>query len=116
MDVGTYLRVRLARVDNVFMVTPRLFSAFEQPIGTSSGQNTVWHGYQPYNPVMIQKYPTIFRAVNNFIQVGGDGATPAVRLGFEKIPLTYKTLLWPEKGRGRPRKGRLVKRMGIPQS
>ena len=97
-----YLGARLARVDNVFMLTRRLFSAFERPIGTSSGQNTVWHGYQPYNPAMIQKYLTIFRAVNNFIQVGGDGATPAMRLGFEKIPLTYKTLLWPENRRGRP--------------
>ena len=105
-----YLCARLARVDNVFMLTRRLFSAFERPIGTSSGQNTVWHGYQPYNPAMIQKYLTIFRAVNNFIQVGGDGVTPAMRLGFEKKPLTYKTLLWPEKRRGRPRKAHSAKR------
>ena len=65
---------------------------------------------------MIQKYLTIFRTVNNFIQVGGGGATPAMRLGLERNPLTYKTLLWPEKRRGRARKGRLMKRMGIPQS
>ena len=34
------------------------------------------------------------------------GYLPAMRLGFEKKPLTYKTLLWPEKRRGRPRKSR----------
>ena len=69
---------RLARVDNVFQLTRRLFNAFERPIGTPSGQNAVWHGYQPYNPVMVQKYLTSFRTVNNFIQVGGDRMTPAI--------------------------------------
>ena len=59
---------------------------------------------------MIQKYLTIFRTVNNFIQVGGGGATPAMRLGIEKNPLTYKMLLWPEKRRGWPRKGQFSKR------
>ena len=103
-----FLKGRLARVDNVFMLTRRLFNAFERPIGTPSGQNAVWHGYQPYNPVMVQKYLTIFRAVNNFIQVGGDGKTPAMRLGFEKRPLSYADMLWPNHAgpKPRPRKAR----------
>ena len=50
------LRCRLARVDDMFQLTRRFFNAFERPLGTSSGQNTVWHGYQPYNPAMIEKY------------------------------------------------------------
>ena len=90
-----FLRGRLARVDNVFMLTRRLFNAFERPIGTPSGQNAVWHGYQPYNPMMVQKYLTIFRAVNNFIQVGNDDKTPAMRLGLAKKPLRYEDILWP---------------------
>ena len=45
-----FLDAGLARIDNVFMMTRRLFSALERPIGTSSSHNTVWHGYAPYNP------------------------------------------------------------------
>ena len=65
-----FLASGLARVDNVFQMTRRLINAFERPLGTSSSQNTVWHGYQPYNPAMIGKYLTIFRTVTNFISVG----------------------------------------------
>ena len=94
-----FLNCRLSRVDNVFMLTRRLFNALEKPIGTPSGQNAVWHGYQPYNPVMVQKYLTVFRTVNNFIQVGDDGLTPAMRLGLADRPLSYGDILWPEHGR-----------------
>ena len=61
-----FLRSGLARIDNVFQKTRRLFNAVERPIGTSSTHNKVWHGYAPYNPTMLTKYLTIFRAVNNF--------------------------------------------------
>ena len=82
-----FLRASLARVDNVFMKTRRLFSAFERPVGTSSSHNKVRHGYAPYNPAMLTKYLTIFRAVHNFIFVGKkDRRTPAMRLGLAKGP------------------------------
>ena len=72
------LRAGLARIDNVFQMTRRLFNAFKRPVGTSSGHNAVWHGCAPYNPVMVQKYLT--RAVNNWVQVSEkDGkTTPAL--------------------------------------
>ena len=82
-----FLRAGIARVDNVFQLTRRLFSALEKPIGTPSHLNAVWPGYQPYNPTLIQNYLTIFRAVNNFIQVGTDGRTPAIRLGLMERPM-----------------------------
>lgn len=44
----------------------------------------MWHGYAPHNPSMVQTYLTVFRAVNNFILVGEDGKTPAMRLGITK--------------------------------
>ena len=88
-----FLAAGLARVDNVFQMTRRLINAFERPLGTSSSQNTVWHGYQPYNPAMVGKYLTIFRTVANFISVGLDGKTPAMRLGLAKQPLTYEDIL-----------------------
>ena len=38
---------------------------------------------------------TIFRAVNNFVFVGDDGKTPAMRLGFAKQPLDFEDIVWP---------------------
>ena len=101
-----FLAAGLARVDNVFQMTRRLINAFERPLGTSSSQNTVWHGYQPYNPAMIGKCLTVFRTVANFISVGTDGKTPAMRLGFAKQPLTYEDILWPGETAPRPRRSR----------
>ena len=100
----------IARVDNVSQKTRRLFNALERPIGTSSTHNKVWHGYAPYKPAMIEKYLTIFRTVNNFVFLGDDGRTPAMRLGFTEEPLAYKDLLWPGQRvplpRGARRKGK----------
>ena len=101
------LRAGLARVDNVFQMTRRLFNAFERPVGTSSGHNAVWHGYAPYNPAMVQKYLTIFRAVNNWAHVSEkDGKTPAMRLGLASKPLEYEDLLWPGQRVPKPKRTR----------
>ncbi len=99
-----FLRAGIARIDNVFQITRRLFNAFERPIGTSSGHNAVWHGYAPYNPAMVRTYLTIFRVVNNFILVGKDGRTPAMRLGITKKPLRYEDILWPGQRVPRPKR------------
>ncbi len=93
--IDMFLDAGLARIDNVFMKTRRLFSALERPVGTSSGHNRVWHGYAPYNPRMLEKYLAIFRATHNFVFVGDDGKTPAMRLGFARQPLTFEDILWP---------------------
>ena len=93
--VDMFLAAGIARIDNVFMKTRRLFSALERPVGTSSGHNRVWHGYAPYNPSMVEKYLAIFRATHNFVFVGEDDRTPAMRLGFANKPLDYEDILWP---------------------
>ena len=102
-----HLRAGLARIDNVFQMTRRLFNAFERPVGTSSTHNCVWHGYAPYNPEMVQKYLTIFRAVNNWAHISEkDGKTPAMRLGLANRPLEYEDLLWPGQRVPRPKRSR----------
>ena len=110
--IDMYLNAGFARVDNVFMMSRRLFSALERPIGTSSGYSTIWHGYAPYNPQMLEKYLTIFRCVNNFVAVGDDGETPAMRLGFANQPLSYDDILWPgqriPQRKRRRRKGKVI--------
>ena len=109
-----YLAASVAQVDNVFQLTRRFLSALERPIDTASGRwQQVWYGYAPYRPDMVQKYLDVFRAVNNFIHTGVDGATPAMRLGFADRPLAYADILWPGERIPRPkrsrRKGRALK-------
>ena len=70
-------------------------NALERPIGTSSGYNTVWHGYAPYNPAMLQQYLDLFRTAHNFCHTGDDKKTPAMRLGLAEQPLSYDDVLWP---------------------
>ena len=101
-----FLRSGLARIDNMFQKTRRLINALERPIGTSSTHNKVWHGYAPYNPTMLTKYLTVFRAVNNFVFVGNDGRTPAMRLGFAKQPLDFEDIVWPGQKVPRPKQAR----------
>ena len=109
-----YLTASVAQVDNVFQLTRRFLSALERPIDTASGRwQQVWYGYAPYNPDMVRKYLDVFRAVNNFVHTGVDGATPAMRLGFADRPLAYADLLWPGEKIPTPkkvrRKGRALK-------
>lgn len=90
-----YLDAGINAVDNIFQISRRLLNAFERPIGTSSGFNTVWHGYSPYNPKMVEQYLSLLRAYHNFIKVGKDKKTPAMRLGLTKQPLGFDDVLWP---------------------
>ena len=101
-----FLQAGLARIDNVFQITRRLFNAFERPLGTPSAQMSMWNGYAPYNPAMVRTYLTIFRVVNNFILVGDDGRTPAMRLGITKKPLDYEDILWAGQRVPRPKRSR----------
>ena len=108
-----FLRAGLARIDNVFMKSRRLFSALERPFGTSSGNHRVWNGCAPYNAAMVGTYLAAFRATHNFIDLGDDGQTPAMRLGFAGEPLRCEDVLWPGEKVPRPRterrRGRRVK-------
>ena len=92
---GMAMRAGLGPVDNVFQLTRRFMNALERPIGTSSGYNTVWHGYAPYNPAMLQQYLDLFRTAHNFCHTGDDKKTPAMRLGLAEKPLSYDDVLWP---------------------
>ena len=55
---------------------------------------------------MLEKYLAIFRATHNFVFVGTDGETPAMRLGFARQPLTFEDILWPGQRIPRPKRSR----------
>lgn len=104
--VDMFLNAGLAAIDDVFMKARRLFSALERPVGASSSNNTVWHGYAPYDPRMLGTYLTLFRTVHNFVTTGSDGRTPAIRLGIASEPRAFEDILWPGQPVPRPKQAR----------
>ena len=61
---------------------------------------------RPINPTMLSKYLTVFRTVNNFVFVGDDGQTPAMRLVFAREPLDFEDIIWPGQQVPRPKRVR----------
>jgi hypothetical protein len=53
-----------------------------------------WFGYGPYKPVMVGKLLDIFRVFYNFVEVGKDKQTPAIRLGLAKGNITVENIIY----------------------
>ena len=89
-----YARASLHTIDSFFMQIRRLLMALERPISTPSNDGRVWRGYGPYDPGRIQQLLDIYRAFHNFVKVGQDGKTPAMRLGLAKGPVRIEDILY----------------------
>ena len=83
-EARLYLKASMAGIDNFFQRVRRSINSLERPIGTASKGGRTWYGYSPYNPVMVEKFLDIYRTMANFVEVGKDGRTPAMRLGLAK--------------------------------
>lgn len=99
-----YARASLHTIDSFFMQIRRLLMALERPIHTPSNDGRVWRGYGPYDPGRIQQLLDIYRAFHNFVKVGGDGKTPAMRLGLARGPVRIEDILYSNEFRARPKK------------
>jgi len=53
-----------------------------------------WFGYGPYKPVRVGKLLDIFRVFYNFVEVGRDKQTPAMRLGLAKGKRTVENIIY----------------------
>lgn len=88
-----YQRASLHAIDRFFMQLRRSISLLERPIQTASSSRRIWHGYSPYNPEVVVKVLEIYRVYYNYIQVGEDGKTPAMRLGLAKGRIEIEDML-----------------------
>lgn len=88
-----YLKGSLHSVDNFFQRLRRGICLFERPIATPSSNRNMWYGNSPYNPKMLVQMLDIYRAVYNYVEIGGDGKTPAMRLGLARAPLDYEDVI-----------------------
>ena len=88
-----YSKASLHSIDRFFMQLRRRISLFERPIITASAQGRTWFGYSPYNPEVAMKMLMIFRVFYNYVAVGEDKKTPAMRLGLVKEKVTLDDII-----------------------
>ena len=74
----------LHAIDRFFMQVRRRLALLGRPIGSSASVDRCWFGYGPYKPVMVGKLLDIFRVFYNFVEVGRNKQTPAMRFGLAK--------------------------------
>lgn len=83
---------RMHALDRFFMQVRRRLSVLERPIQSASS-NRRWHGYAVYNPVVVMKLLEIFRVAYNFVLVGEDHKTPAMRIGLASKAATLDEIV-----------------------
>lgn len=88
-----YRRASLHAIDRFFMQLRRSVNVLERPMQTASASRRIWHGYNPYNPVVVVRLLEIYRVYYNYLQPGEDGKTPAMRLGLADRPISVDELL-----------------------
>lgn len=89
-----YNKASLRAVDAFFMQVRRRLSLLERPIATASNNRRLWHGYSAYNPRSIAKLLDMFRVVYNYVLVGMDKQTPAMRLGLAKGRVSLEDIIY----------------------
>jgi hypothetical protein len=89
-----YNKASLHAIDRFFMQVRRRLSLLERPISSSANLRRRWFGYGPYKPVMVGKLLDIFRVFYNFVEVGRNKQTPAMRLGLAKGKITIENIIY----------------------
>jgi transposase-like protein len=88
-----YNKASLRAIDAFFMQVRRRLSLLERPIATASNNRRTWYGYSAYNPRSIVKLLEMFRVFYNYVLVGLDKQTPAMRLGLAERPVTLEEIV-----------------------
>lgn len=89
-----YNKASLHAIDRFFMQVRRRLSLLERPIASANTARRMWHGYSAYNPESIVKVLDIFRVFYNYILVGKDKKTPAMRLCLAKGVVSPEDILY----------------------
>jgi hypothetical protein len=89
-----FLRASLHGIDNFFQRVRRSLNPLERPLATASQAGRTWYGYSPYNPALVEKLLDIYRVMHNFVEVGKDRKTPAMRLGIVKDVVMLESLIY----------------------
>ena len=77
-------KATLFGIDSFFRQVRENVQMLARPIPTASANRRLWYEYQAYNPQMVQILLDIYRVYYNYVQVGEDRKTPALRLGLAR--------------------------------
>ncbi|MCK4623184.1 MAG: hypothetical protein KAT62_13325 [Desulfuromonadales bacterium] len=88
-----YARATLHGIDRFFMQVRRRLSLLERPISSAGSEGRKWHGYSAYNPAMVGKLLGIFRVFYNYVAIGEDKKTPAMRIQIAKTPIPINEII-----------------------
>lgn len=88
-----FRRVSLHSLDCFFQQVRRSMSLLERAIPSANGQRKMWYDKNPYNPRVISHLLEIYRVVHNFVEIGEDRRTPAMRLGLVDRPIKVHEIL-----------------------
>jgi len=89
-----YRKATLHPIDRFFMQIRRSVLLFERPMSSGSNAGRVWNGYGAYNPDMYNILADIYRVYYNYVEIGKDGKTPAMRLGLAKGPVSIEKIIY----------------------
>jgi transposase-like protein len=89
-----YKMASLHGIDRFFMQVRRRLSLLERPMTSSSNSGRRWYGYSAYNPENVTKLLDIFRVFYNYVELGDDKKTPALRVGLAKGKITIEDILY----------------------
>jgi len=89
-----FLKASLHGIDNFFQRVRRSLNPLERPHLTASKARRTWYGYSPYNPALVEKLLGIYRVMHNFVEVGKDGKTPAMRLGLAHAAVKPEDIIY----------------------
>ena len=89
-----FMKATLHPIDRFFMQARRRVSPLERSIFSSSSSGRIWNAYAPYRPEMAVWLLDIFRVFYNYVKVGNDKKTPAMRLGLARGPVAPKEIIY----------------------
>jgi hypothetical protein len=89
-----YNKASLHSIDRFFTQVRRRLSLLERPIATPSNALRRWHGYSAYNPAIVAQLLDIFRVFYNYVEVGSDRQTPAMRLGLARGKVDVEDIIY----------------------
>lgn len=87
-----FLNASLNSIDTYFMLLRRKTSLLERPVSSASSAYRKWFQYDPYSPQVVEKILEIYRVFYNYVKIGDDGQTPAMRLGVAKGPVKLEKI------------------------
>lgn len=83
---ASYHPASLHAIDRFFMITIRKISTLESPISSQGTVGRKWNSTSSYSPEVVEKRLIMLRTYRNYVFVGDDGKTPAMRLGLANKP------------------------------